>query len=210
MTEFMTLGIVLGLSAGFSPGPLLTLVISETLRHGIRSGVRVALSPIFTDLPIILLTLAVLAQLSQFEKILGVLSLIGGVVILYMGYETLRPKVLESDYSEAGLVMQKSLLKGILVNALSPHPYLFWLSVGGPIMTRAINVNLTALCVFVGSFYFMLIGSKILLALLVGRSKTFLRGDMYLYIMRFLGMVLCLLSLILFRDGLNMLGIIYK
>ncbi len=26
--------------------------------------------------------------------------------------------------------------KGILADALSPHPYLFWLSVGGPIMTK--------------------------------------------------------------------------
>ena len=37
MTEFFTIGIVLGLSAGFAPGPLLTLVISETLQHDIKS-----------------------------------------------------------------------------------------------------------------------------------------------------------------------------
>lgn len=206
MTEFITIGVVLGLSAGFAPGPLLTLVISETLRHDIKSGIRVALSPIFTDLPIILLTLFVLAELSDFHNILGIISLIGGAVILFMGYESMHPKSpAESDYVETE---PKPLIKGILVNALSPHPYLFWFSVGGPIMGRAANLNLAAPIAFIGSFYVLLVGSKILLAVLVGKSKSFLNGTLYIYIMRLLGMALCILSLVLFRDGLNLLGIL--
>jgi threonine/homoserine/homoserine lactone efflux protein len=206
MTDFITLGIVLGLSAGFAPGPLLTLVISETLQHDIRSGVRVALSPIFTDLPIIILTLSVLAQFSDFHNILGIISLIGGAVILFMGYESMNPKSpAESDFSETE---PKPLIKGILVNALSPHPYLFWFSIGGPIMSRAANLNIVAPIAFIGSFYVLLVGSKILLAVFVGRSKSFLNGTLYIYIMRFLGLALCILSLALFHDGLKLLGII--
>ena len=34
-------GLVVGLSAGASPGPLLSLVISETLNHGTRAGTKV-------------------------------------------------------------------------------------------------------------------------------------------------------------------------
>ena len=48
-------GLVYGLSAGFSPGPLMALVISQTLKHGIREGAKVAVAPLITDLPIILL-----------------------------------------------------------------------------------------------------------------------------------------------------------
>jgi threonine/homoserine/homoserine lactone efflux protein len=205
MTEFFTIGIVLGLSAGFAPGPLLTLVISETLQHDIRSGVKVALSPIFTDLPIIILTLAVLSKLSDFHNILGIISLIGGCVILFMGYESFNP---ESSASEFSVRKPNSLVKGILANALSPHPYLFWFSVGGPILSRAINLNVKAPFAFIGSFYVLLIGSKMLLAVLVGRSKSFLNGTLYKYIMRLLGLALCILALLLFRDGLKLLGIL--
>ena len=205
MTDFITIGIVLGLSAGFAPGPLLTLVISETLRHDIRSGVRVAVSPIFTDLPIIILTLTVLSQLSDFHTILGIISLIGGCVILFMGYESMNPENLESENSE---IESKSLLKGILANALSPHPYLFWFSVGGPIMSKAMKLSITASFAFICGFYIFLIGSKILLAVLVGRSKSFLNGTLYINIMRFLALALCILALLLFRDGLKLLGII--
>lgn len=205
MTEFFTIGIVLGLSAGFAPGPLLALVISETLQHDIRSGIKVALSPIFTDLPIIIVTLAVLSKLSDFQHILGIISLIGGCVILFMGYESMNPESPESEFSDT---KPNSLAKGILANALSPHPYLFWFSVGGPIMSRAINLNVKASIAFIGSFYVLLVGSKMLLAVLVGRSKSFLSGTWYIYTMRLLGLALCILALLLFRDGLKLLGII--
>jgi len=205
MTDFITIGILLGLSAGLAPGPLLTLVISETLRHNIRAGIRVALSPIFTDLPIIILSLAVLSQLSGSENILGIISLIGSCVVFFMGYKSMNPKNSESDIPETE---PKSMTKGILVNVLSPHPYLFWLGVGGPLMARAVNMNMAAPAAFIASFYVLLIGSKILLAVLVGRSKSFLNGTLYIYTMRLLGFSLCILALLLFRDGLKLLGLI--
>jgi len=90
MIHFLTIGIILGLSAGFAPGPLLTLVISETLQHDIKSGVKVALAPIITDLPIIILTLYILTKLTNFHNILGIISLAGGSFILFMGYESIR------------------------------------------------------------------------------------------------------------------------
>jgi len=50
-------GLMLGLTAGVAPGPLLTLVVSQTLRYGVREGIKIAIAPIFTDLPIILAAL---------------------------------------------------------------------------------------------------------------------------------------------------------
>jgi threonine/homoserine/homoserine lactone efflux protein len=205
MINFLTIGTILGLSAGFAPGPLLALVISETLQHDIKSGVKVALAPIITDLPIIILTLFILAKLSNFHNILGIISLTGGFVILFMGYESVRTKGVELNLQETS---PKSLTKGILVNALSPHPYLFWLSVGAPTMTKAMNQSIITALVFICTFYALLVGSKILLAILVGKSKSFLVGNVYIYTMRFLGLVLCVLAFVLFRDGLKLLGII--
>jgi threonine/homoserine/homoserine lactone efflux protein len=40
MLNFLIIGIILGLS----PGPLLALVISETLQHNIRSGIKIAVA----------------------------------------------------------------------------------------------------------------------------------------------------------------------
>ena len=205
MMYFLTVGTVLGLSAGFAPGPLLTLLISETLQHDIKSGVKVALAPIITDLPIIILTLFVLSKLSNFHNILGVISIAGGFFILSMGYESLCTKGIELSIQEAE---PKSLTKGVLANALNPHPYLFWFSVGAPTMTKAMSVNIIAPLTFIISFYTFLVGSKILLAILIGKSKSFLSGKVYMYTMRFLGVILGVLAFVLFYDGLKLLNIL--
>ncbi len=205
MINFLTIGTILGLSAGFAPGPLLTLVISETLQHGIKAGVKVALAPFITDLPIIILTLFILAKLSSFHNILGIISLIGGCVILFMGYEGLRTKGVELNLKKT---QPKSLTKGMLVNALNPHPYLFWVSVGAPTITKAMNQSIIAALAFICSFYVSIVGSKIVLAILVGKSKNFLVGNVYIYTMRFLGSALCVLAFVLFRDGLKLFGIL--
>lgn len=204
MIHFLTIGIILGVSAGFAPGPLLTLVISETLAHDVKAGVKVALAPLITDLPIIIITIFILAKLSNFQNILGIISLVGGVVILFMGYESIRSRGVDLNLQKG---TPKSVLKGVLANALSPHAYLFWVSVGGPILTKAMNHNLFAPAVFIGSFLFLLVGSKIVIAMIVGKSKTFLRGRVYIYTMRFLGLVLWGLAVVLFHDGLKLLGI---
>ena len=205
MIHFLTIGAVLGLSAGFAPGPLLTLVISETLQHDIKSGVKVALAPIITDLPIIILTLFVLSKLTSFHNILGVISLVGGFFILFMSYESIRTKGVELNLRK---VEPRSLIKGVLANALSPNPYLFWFTVGAPIMAKAISLNISAFLVFIISFYTFLVGSKIVLAILVGKSKSFLCGNVYIYTMRFLGLVLGVLAIALFYNGIELLGII--
>ena len=203
MMHFLTIGAALGLSAGLSPGPLLTLVISETLQHGVKSGVKVALAPLVTDLPIILLTFFTLVKLSDFHDVLGAFSLFGGLFLLFVGYDTMHPRRIDLT---APTRKPRSLAKGVLVNALNPHPYLFWFSVGAPTMVKAMKTSTVAPFAFLCGFYALLLGSKVLLAIVVGKSTSFLDGKAYLYTMRFLGLALCSLAFVLLHDGLNLLG----
>ncbi len=83
MPAALLLGLSLGLGAGLSPGPLLTLVITATLERGFGAGLRVALAPFITDLPIILATLLFLNSLPE-VAVVG-LTLAGGLFVLYLG-----------------------------------------------------------------------------------------------------------------------------
>jgi threonine/homoserine/homoserine lactone efflux protein len=203
MTSIIIIGAMLGLSAGIAPGPLLTLVISETLQHDIKAGIKVALVPLITDIPIIVLALFLSASLTELNHVLGSISLIGGCFILYLAYNNLCIEAVEIDEQE--IKKPGSLMKGILTNALSPHPYLFWLTVGAPMVSKAMNKNIFIALLFILSFYFFLVGSKITLAILTGKSKLFLSGKPYIYTMKFLGLVLGLFAIILFQDGLKLL-----
>ena len=48
-------GATLGIVEGIKPGPLLTMVIRETLSGGLRAGLWTAAAPIFTDGPLSLI-----------------------------------------------------------------------------------------------------------------------------------------------------------
>ncbi|NOQ42442.1 MAG: LysE family transporter [Desulfuromusa sp.] len=205
MINFLIIGTILGLSAGFAPGPLLALVVSETLQHNIRSGIKVALAPIVTDVPIILVSLFILTKLANFHTVLGIISLGGGVFLLILGYQSLKGQSIDLDIQKAN---PKSLTKGILTNFLSPHPYLFWISIGAPTMTSAMNKHSLAGAAFIGGFYVCLVGAKVTVAVLIGKSKSFLSGHIYHSIMRSLGVLLIILAGILFYDGLKLLQVL--
>ena len=48
--------ITLGVIEGIKPGPLMAVVISETIIHDWRAGLKVALVPLITDGPVIILS----------------------------------------------------------------------------------------------------------------------------------------------------------
>ncbi len=198
-------GMVLGLSAGFSPGPFLTLVILHSLAHGSREGVKVALAPLITDAPIVLLSIFVLARLAGFHLLLGGITLAGGLFLAYLAYESFRIRGFDLDTSCAKV---QSLRKGVLVNLLNPHPYLFWLTVGSPIVIKGWAESPFNAAGFLTGFYGCLVGSKVLVAVSAGRSRHFFTGKPYVYVMRILGVLLSVFAVLLFWEALEFLGVL--
>ncbi len=199
-------GIVLGASAGFAPGPLTALVISETLQYGMKAGIRVAISPLITDLPVILFTFLILTKVTSSHGVLGAISFIGGLVLVHMGYASLKTD--GSILENVPEVENASLKKGIVVNLTNPHPYLFWISVGTPTFLKAMDQHLIFALGFIICFYLLLVGAKVFMVLLVGKSRHLLSGRGYVWTMRILGIFLFVFAGVLFRDALNLLGLI--
>ena len=201
---YLTMGAVFGLTAGISPGPLLTLVISETLRHNKTEGVKIAVAPLITDIPIVLLTIFILSKMASSDFVLGIISILGGFFIAYLGYDSIKSRGIEIDIQN---LKPKSIRKGIIVNILSPHPYIFWLMVGAPITVKAYQANPFAAFAFIIAFYVLLVGSKISIALVVDRSRAFLKNKVFIWTLRILGLVLMILAILLIKEGLGYLGL---
>ena len=177
MNELL-LGLSLGFGAGISPGPLLTLVMTTTLQRGLLAGIRVALSPLVTDAPIILLCVLVLSSLPP--SFHGIISLIGGLFVIYLGIDGLREarhatlEIKASNDSGA-----RDLLRGALVNALSPHPWLFWLGVGAVKVTDAWKQSPVNAFAFLFGFFLLLIGCKVLIASGLAFGRRWLTLPLY-------------------------------
>jgi threonine/homoserine/homoserine lactone efflux protein len=165
----------------------------------------VAAAPVVTDVPIILVSFYSLNQLSTRGPLLGLISATGGFYVLYLAYETIRTGPVNVSTSK---IQPHSLRKGIMVNALNPHPYLFWATVGVPFFLKTRPNDPIASWLFIFAFYFCLIGSKVLIALIVSRFKTFLEEKIYLYMMRGLGVVLAGFAVFLWWDALVHFGLV--
>lgn len=194
------MGAFFGIMAGISPGPLLALVISETITHNKRAGIKVALAPLITDLPIIVLSFVIISNFVETNLVMSIISFAGAVFLVWLGYECLITKRLEIEIMKD---RSRSLLKGIMANVLNPHPYLFWITVGTPIAIKAYQVSLLTVILFFLSLYVMLTGSKIGVAILVDRTRTFLSGGVYVWILRILGLALLVFAVIFFIQGIR-------
>lgn len=202
---FLIAGVLFGFVAGISPGPLLTLVITETLKHNKKEGILVASAPLITDIPIVLLSIFILVKLAHFHYVLGAISFCGALFIAYLAYESITVKGLDINLQS---IKARSLRKAIITNFLSPHPYLFWIAVGAPTVLKGYKINILSSLLFIIGFYLLLVGSKITVALIVDKSKIFLKSKAYLAIIRTLGFILLLFCIIFIKDGLTYFGFI--
>jgi len=199
MANFLVPGMLIGLTAGLSPGPLLTLVISETLQYGRKSGIKVALAPLLTDLPIIVVTLLVFDQLKNSNTPLALISISGGLFLGYLGYENLKVNLSKlQTKSNKG----QSLQKAVITNALNPNPYIFWLSVGGSFIVKGNGLDCG---LFLLGFYSFSVGSKISVALVTDRGKSLLRSKYFVYLIRILGVILFGYMIVLIKNGITYL-----
>lgn len=190
--QIVLTSIFLGVAAAVSPGPLMALILSETLKYGKREGFAVAFSPLLTDTPIFLISyFLIYREATSVETVPKVLYIIGGVLLLYFGYKNVvyRYKTLDKLETEGGII--SPLLKGLSINALNPYTYGFWFFV-------AINFyseDFYRTVLFFIFFFVAFILTEGVIILVVHKTKNFLNERLYTYIIRIVGLVFVLVGL---------------
>jgi threonine/homoserine/homoserine lactone efflux protein len=165
--HYLLLGLGLGVGAGLAPGPLLALVITTALSRGFGPALRVAFVPLVSDSIVVVVSVFVVHALP--DRAIGLLGVVGGLFVVWLGVEALRelPVEVEAAPSGSGVAFRK----GVLVNLVSPHPWLFWLTVGGPILVAAWAATPAGAIAFLVSFYAVLVGSKVVVAAVVAGGR---------------------------------------
>jgi len=192
--------VVLGATSGLSPGPLLTLVVSESFQRGYRSGAAVAIAPIITDVPIVLLMVLLANTLSSMHYVIGALYLVGSVYLVYLAIGIFRVRGMEVDTTSN---IRASFMKGVVANLLNPAPYVFWLTVGAPLLLQAKEISWMVVTTFLGIFYGLLVGTKLLLAALIGRNRHLLEGVYYKAVMWVMGFFLLFFAAVFIKSGIE-------
>jgi threonine/homoserine/homoserine lactone efflux protein len=197
--DALLIGLSLGATAGVSPGPLLVLVVIQTLRHGWRGGMATAVAPVLSDALVIMLVVLALDRLPHWT--LSVIGLLGGVYLaVSAGLQWRNGAAVDhavSDAAPSGTDGWRALLQGALVNLLSPHPWITWAAVLGPLIVREWRSGPAGAFSLVAAFYLALIGAKVVVALLLARFRHRFTPRAYATTMRSATVVLGILGLVL-------------
>ena len=158
LQEFIAPAVSLGVSAATIPGPLIVYLVNTTLTRGWQKGLLVVLSPLITDLPIIVLMTFILHQMPA--EVLKLIQLGGGCLLLFIGWGALKQyrtgdmmNLFKEDNSAAESSWRHVLLTGIMMNFLSPGPWLFWGTVNGPLLVKALESSTGHGLAFLAAFY---------------------------------------------------------
>ena len=180
-------GLALGIIEGIKPGPLLTMVIRESLSKGLRAGMWTAAAPIFTDGPLIIISLFFAGWLATEPSILLAISGIGALFLTKMGLECFTLELPNPDVKED---TTGSFKRGILTNLLNPNVYVFWFLIGGPLMATAAEQEPIAPVIYAIAFLVTIILVKASIAWIFVGGGTWLSPRKYRIAMTICGLAM--------------------
>lgn len=143
---------ILGFSGALVPGPLLSVTVRETLKRGISAGPLLISGHALLELVI---TLALAYGLSVFltsPVVGGTFGILGGTVLIWMGYGMVREAREKTFQLEAEETGKGSVLgpvgTGALVSLLNPYFTLWWGTVGAGYVVISLQYGLAGIVSF--------------------------------------------------------------
>jgi len=172
MLAYITQGLLLGMYAGATPGPFLAFLMAQSLRVGWRRTMPAAFAPLLSDSPAILLCLFILSQTPDW--FISALRLIGGMVLLWMAYNTLKTARQSADaQAVTSFGSNQSLIRATLMNLFNPNIYIFWSTIGAPIVLDGFKQSSWHGFSFIIAMYATLIPTLAVIIFLSGAANRF-------------------------------------
>ncbi len=140
----VTLPVIFGvaLATGFSgavvPGPLLAVVVSQSVRVGWTAGPIMMIGHGLLELVAIIMLVTGLITFARSPRARGVIGLVGAIVLLYLGYQTLlisgetgiAALRAASAAGSAGSGLPRLVWLGALMSTANPYWWLWWATIG--------------------------------------------------------------------------------
>jgi threonine/homoserine/homoserine lactone efflux protein len=138
--EIVVNGVAYGILLAFLIGPVFFTIIQTSIERGFRNGVYVAMGVSLSDATYIVICYLGLVQVMEAENIRVYMAYGGGAVLLGFGIYYLfikSRKLVRQDIKSLPAKKWSSLMiKGFVINGLSPMVLFFWLATVGVATTQ--------------------------------------------------------------------------
>ena len=170
MLAIFTQGAALGFAAAASPGPFAALLLAQSVRNGPVRTLPLALVPVVSDGPIILLCMLLLTRAPA--SLLRALQVAGGLFLLWIAFRLLRTADGTAESRPSAEPFGRAFASGVAIAVLSPAPWIYWTLVSGPLLARAWAEAPARGMAFLAGFYLFICGGMAVLILLFGSARS--------------------------------------
>ncbi|ACK41940.1 MULTISPECIES: LysE family transporter [Dictyoglomus] len=129
---------LVGFSGASSPGPMLTMVLTQSSIKGWFESVKIVTGHAILEGILVILLLLGLQPFLQNQVFLKIFSFLGSLFLLYMGIG-LFVSLLKNNIhiKNASSLKIPSILGGILVSFSNPYWLMWWITIGVSFLTQA-------------------------------------------------------------------------
>lgn len=144
---------VVGFSGAMMPGPLLAVGISETPKHGWRTGPVITIGHAIAEVGVVVVLMLGVVAVAQNSTVTQVISIVGGGALLLMGlmmiWDTLKSRVKYDATSTTEKGSQRLLAgKGITATLSNPYWWVWWGTVGLALLVDSQKAGIKGPAVF--------------------------------------------------------------
>jgi threonine/homoserine/homoserine lactone efflux protein len=122
-------GIALGLSLGIPPGPVNAAIAAASARRSYVDGIKIGLGAMTSDFTYLILTVIGVAVLLTGSLARNAISVIGGLILLYFAYATLKSYKKSAEAPDS-IGTGNHYLMGLVMGLTNPLGILWWVTAG--------------------------------------------------------------------------------
>ena len=126
---------VISLSGVMMPGPVFAVTVAKG-RRSPSAGAWIAVGHGVVEFPVMLLIYAGVAHFFTFRAVQLGMGIVGGAVLVWMGYSMIRSPSDDATGTESG---QSPLLSGVLTTLANPYFFLWWVTVGSLLISQSLR-----------------------------------------------------------------------
>jgi threonine/homoserine/homoserine lactone efflux protein len=202
--EIVQQGIELGAVLAFLIGPVFFAIIQTSLEKGFSKGVLVALGVSLSDVLYVAVCYLGLAQILQEPMAKKYMAFVGSIVLIGFGFYHLLVKSRSQQVARESVSGQgylRYLVKGFVINGLSPMVLVFWLAT---ISAASVNFGYSThreYLIFFTALLGTVLVTDILKAYLAGRLRKLIQPRVLAIVHAIVGIALIIFACRLFLVG---------
>ena len=144
--------VLISLSGVMAPGPITALTLARGRKEPF-AGFWINVGHSAVELPFILALYAGMAPLLRLPGFQRGVSILGGLVLLWLGWGLLRPAAKFEGAAQRENLWNSHILAGVALTLFNPYWFIWWFTIGAGLVARARAFDAFAVAALMGTLH---------------------------------------------------------